>query len=108
MDIPVLTNFIDGLKLFFASKRLKWLTLIFFIGAFTITIWQNLGFYLIIYIAGIMSVPKDIIEAAEIRLDTMAGIISRKIISCLIIKSISNSIGISFEPNVLSIKSMVS
>ena len=42
MDIPVLTNFIDGLKLFFASKRLKWLTLIFFIGAFTITIWQNL------------------------------------------------------------------
>jgi hypothetical protein len=43
MDIPVLTNFIEGLKLFFASKRLKWLTLIFFIGAFTITIWENLA-----------------------------------------------------------------
>ncbi|TFH04976.1 MAG: hypothetical protein E4H14_13645 [Candidatus Thorarchaeota archaeon] len=42
MDIPILTNFIDGLKLFFASKKLKWLTLIFFIGAFTITIWENL------------------------------------------------------------------
>ena len=43
MDIPVLTNFIEGLKLFFASKRLKWLTLIFFFGAFTITIWENLA-----------------------------------------------------------------
>ncbi len=43
MDIPILTSFIEGLKLFFASKRLKWLTLIFFIGAFTITIWENLA-----------------------------------------------------------------
>ncbi len=43
MDIPILTNFIEGLKLFFASKRMKWLTLVFFIGAFTITIWQNLA-----------------------------------------------------------------
>ncbi len=33
MEIPVLTRFIEGLKLFFASKRLKWLTLIFFIDA---------------------------------------------------------------------------
>ncbi|TFG26781.1 hypothetical protein EU528_13860 [Candidatus Thorarchaeota archaeon] len=43
MDIPILTNFIEGLKLFFASKRLKWLTLIFLIGAITITIWENLA-----------------------------------------------------------------
>jgi hypothetical protein len=43
VDIPILTSFIEGLKLFFASKRLKWLTLIFFIGAFTITIWENLA-----------------------------------------------------------------
>ncbi|MHA1389840.1 MAG: hypothetical protein ACTSW8_05905 [Candidatus Thorarchaeota archaeon] len=43
MDIPVLTNFIEGLKLFFASKRLKWLTLVFLIGAITITIWENLA-----------------------------------------------------------------
>ncbi|MGY5857982.1 MAG: hypothetical protein RTU63_01335 [Candidatus Thorarchaeota archaeon] len=43
MDIPVLSNFIEGLKLFFASKRLRWLTLIFLIGAITITIWENLA-----------------------------------------------------------------
>jgi hypothetical protein len=43
VEIPILTKFIEGLKLFFASKRLKWLTLIFFFGAFTITIWQNLA-----------------------------------------------------------------
>ncbi|MCJ7817850.1 MAG: hypothetical protein MUP60_03270, partial [Candidatus Thorarchaeota archaeon] len=42
MDIPILTKFIEGLKLFFASKRLKWLTLVFFVGAITITIWENL------------------------------------------------------------------
>jgi len=43
VDIPVLTNLIDGLKLFFESKRMRWLTLIFLIGAVTITIWQNLA-----------------------------------------------------------------
>lgn len=42
MDIPILTNFVEGLKLFFASKRLKWLTLVFMIGAVTITVWENL------------------------------------------------------------------
>ena len=42
MDIPILTNLIDGLKLFFESKRMRWLTLIFLFGAVTITIWQNL------------------------------------------------------------------
>ncbi len=43
MDIPILTKFIEGLKLFFASKRLKWLTLVFVIGAITITVWENLA-----------------------------------------------------------------
>lgn len=43
MDIPILTKFIEGLKLFFASKRLNWLTLVFVIGAITITVWQNLA-----------------------------------------------------------------
>ena len=37
-----------------------------FYSLLIITIWQNLGFYLIIYIAGIIAVPTDISEAAEI------------------------------------------
>lgn len=43
MEIPMLTNFIEGLKLFFASKRLRWFTIVFFIGAVIITIWESLG-----------------------------------------------------------------
>ncbi len=43
MDIPILSKFIEGLKLFFASKRLKWLTLVFVIGALTIIVWENLA-----------------------------------------------------------------
>ena len=39
----MLTNFIEGLKLFFASKRMRWFTLVFFVGAFMITIWESLG-----------------------------------------------------------------
>lgn len=31
-----------------------------------ISIWQNLGYYIVIYIAGVMAVPKDVLEAAEI------------------------------------------
>ncbi|MFW9805572.1 MAG: hypothetical protein ACFFFK_02430 [Candidatus Thorarchaeota archaeon] len=42
MEIPMLTNFIEGLKLFFESKRMRWFSLIFFIGAFIITIWERL------------------------------------------------------------------
>jgi hypothetical protein len=43
MEIPMLTNFIEGLKLFFASKRMRWFTLVFFVGAVIITIWESLG-----------------------------------------------------------------
>ncbi len=43
MEIPMLTNFIEGLKLFFASKRMRWFTLVFFVGAFIITIWERLA-----------------------------------------------------------------
>ncbi len=42
MEIPFISSFIEGLKLFFASKKLKWLTLVFLIGAIVITIWENL------------------------------------------------------------------
>jgi hypothetical protein len=38
----MLSDFIEGLKLFFSSRRLRWLTVIFFIGAFVITIWEQL------------------------------------------------------------------
>ncbi|MCK5152643.1 MAG: hypothetical protein KAQ65_12405, partial [Candidatus Thorarchaeota archaeon] len=44
MEIPFLTNFIEGLKLFFASKRLKWLTLLFFIGAFSTYLLERIVF----------------------------------------------------------------
>ena len=44
MDIPILTNFIEGLRLFFSSKRLKWLTLMFFIAAVTITLLERIVF----------------------------------------------------------------
>jgi hypothetical protein len=43
MDIPVLTNFVEGLKLFFASRRLRWFTLVFFVGALITIIWENVG-----------------------------------------------------------------
>lgn len=44
MDIPVLTNFVEGLQIFFSSKRLKWLTLVFVVGALIITVWERLVF----------------------------------------------------------------
>ncbi len=31
-----------------------------------VAIWQNVGFYMIIYIAGLMAIPSDVIEAASI------------------------------------------
>ncbi|MFW9962840.1 MAG: hypothetical protein ACFFCX_04720 [Candidatus Sifarchaeia archaeon] len=43
MEIPFLTSFIEGLQLFFESKKLRWFALIFFLGAFFITIWERLG-----------------------------------------------------------------
>ncbi|MFX1580317.1 MAG: hypothetical protein ACFFBJ_11760, partial [Promethearchaeota archaeon] len=43
MEIPVLTNFIEGLKLFFSSRKLRWLTLVFIIGAFLITLYERLA-----------------------------------------------------------------
>ncbi|TET09728.1 MAG: hypothetical protein E3J86_07355 [Candidatus Thorarchaeota archaeon] len=45
MDIPIFSNFIEGLKLFFSSKRLRWLTLLFFIGAVTITIVERIAYW---------------------------------------------------------------
>ena len=39
----MLTNFIEGLKLFFSSRRLKWLTLVFILGAFLITLYERIA-----------------------------------------------------------------
>ena len=46
MDIPIISNFIEGLKLFFASRRLRWFTLVFFVGATITIIWENVGLIL--------------------------------------------------------------
>lgn len=43
MDVPILTSFIEGLKLFWASRRLRWLTILFIVGAFLISILGRIG-----------------------------------------------------------------
>ncbi|MFW9767663.1 MAG: hypothetical protein ACFFEM_02495 [Candidatus Thorarchaeota archaeon] len=58
MDIPVLTNFVDGLKLFFSSRRLRWLTLLFFVAALTITILER-----IVYLTYLVGTPVVVIGA---------------------------------------------
>lgn len=48
--------------------RQSWLgdpTLVFYTLVF-LSIWQNVGFYMVIYIAGLMGVPADVMEAASI------------------------------------------
>jgi len=56
MDIPILTSFIEGLRLFWASRRLRWLTILFIIGAFLISILGRIGVTLLaIYGAGFVA-----------------------------------------------------
>ncbi|UCE08952.1 MAG: hypothetical protein JSW61_08120 [Candidatus Thorarchaeota archaeon] len=43
MEIPLLTRFSEGLRLFFSSRRLRWLMLIFVIGAIVATIMERTG-----------------------------------------------------------------
>jgi len=43
MEIPVLTRFIKGLRLFFESKRLRWFTLIFLLSAIFVFVLRELG-----------------------------------------------------------------
>ncbi len=59
MDIPVLSRFIEGLKLFFSTKGMRWLTIIFLLSVFLAKIteaaspWLQLwGFGLLILILG--------------------------------------------------------
>jgi len=60
MDIPVLTRFVKGLKLFFQSKRLRWFFLIFILSAFFTLVFRELGNFfpqisgaIILFIGGI-------------------------------------------------------
>lgn len=48
--------------------QLSWLgeSKLAFISVVLVSVWQALGFYLVIYIAGLQSVPGDVIEAAHI------------------------------------------
>jgi raffinose/stachyose/melibiose transport system permease protein len=48
--------------------RLSWIgdSRLVFWTILLICIWQNVGFYMVIYIAGIMGIPKELLEAAEI------------------------------------------
>jgi ABC-type sugar transport systems, permease components len=59
-QLAVLTNDPFWQKSWLGDPRLAVVTTIF------VSVWQGLGFYLIIYIAGLQSVPGDIIEAARI------------------------------------------
>ncbi|MGY5874849.1 MAG: hypothetical protein RTU30_03805 [Candidatus Thorarchaeota archaeon] len=47
MDIPIITKFIEGLKLFWESKRLRWLTLLLVIATLAMAIGGRLGVILI-------------------------------------------------------------
>ncbi|MHA2361894.1 MAG: hypothetical protein ACXAB6_08215, partial [Candidatus Thorarchaeota archaeon] len=53
MEIPILTRFIEGLKLFFESKRLRWLTLIFFIAAISFNLFERIGIWIPTLAAGL-------------------------------------------------------
>ncbi|MFO7837580.1 MAG: hypothetical protein R6V83_13135 [Candidatus Thorarchaeota archaeon] len=45
-EIPLITSFVDGLKLFLESVRLRWFTIVFFIGIIVMTLWERIGVYL--------------------------------------------------------------
>ncbi len=43
MEIPMLTKFVNGLKMFWESKRLRWLTIVFVLGLVLTTVLQQLA-----------------------------------------------------------------
>lgn len=55
---------ITGWKLF----QLSWLgdPHLAFVSVVVVSVWQAIGFYLVIYIAGLQTIPKDVLEAASI------------------------------------------
>jgi hypothetical protein len=56
MDIPVLTRFINGLKLFFESKRLRWFFLIFMLSVVFVYTFRELGNFFPILAGGFIAI----------------------------------------------------
>ncbi len=46
MEIPMITKFVNGLKMFWASKKLRWLTIVFVLGLVMTTALQQLTLYM--------------------------------------------------------------
>ena len=45
MEIPMLTKFVNGLKMFWESRRLRWLTIVFILGLVMTTFWQQVALF---------------------------------------------------------------
>ncbi len=43
MEIPMITKFVNGLKIFWESRRLRWLTIVFVMGLLITTALQQLA-----------------------------------------------------------------
>jgi len=56
LDIPVLTRFINGLKLFFESKRLRWFFFIFILSAAFTLLFRELGNFFPILAGGFIAI----------------------------------------------------
>lgn len=56
MEIPILTRFIKGLRLFFESKRLRWFSLIFLLSAIFVFLLRGISDIIGIPLTGIISV----------------------------------------------------
>ena len=56
MDIPVLTRFNKGLRLFFESKRLRWLFLIFILSSIFVLVFRELGNFFPIFAGGFIAI----------------------------------------------------
>jgi raffinose/stachyose/melibiose transport system permease protein len=87
--------FSRGFDSFYKSVKLPFLMFswlgdakLAFVSVLLVSIWQSIGFYMVIYIAGLQVVPRDVLEAAEI---DGAGAVSRffKITIPLIMPSIT-------------------
>ncbi|MFW9927174.1 MAG: hypothetical protein ACFFDM_10460 [Candidatus Thorarchaeota archaeon] len=55
MEIPVLTRFISGLKLFFESKRLRWFFFIFILSAVFVLLFRELGNFFPLFAGGFIA-----------------------------------------------------